>query len=69
MNTKRTTIEGYIKLSGLTVSSFIKLMGWSRSTYHRRVNDPDQITLGEFRRMDALVHFPDRAVLEMARRS
>jgi hypothetical protein len=67
MNTKRT-IEGYIKLSGLTVSKFIKLMGWSRSTYHRRINDPDQITLGEFRRMDALVHFPNDAVLDMARK-
>lgn len=41
MNTK-DTFEGYITLAGLTVPKFIKLMGWSRSTYDRRMARPDK---------------------------
>ena len=48
MNTKQI-IEGHVKM-----------MGWSRSTYQRRIKRPGTITLTEFERMDGLVHFPDK---------
>lgn len=60
MTIKQNIIEGHIKLSGLTVDSFVKMMGWSRSTYQRRIKRPGTITLTEFERMDGLVHFPDK---------
>ena len=66
MNTKQT-IEGYITLAGLTVPKFIKLMGWSRSTYDRRMARPDTLTRGEIRRADYLLGFPDGVVVKLAR--
>lgn len=60
MTIKQNIIEGHIKLSGLTVESFVKMMDWSRSTYQRRIKHPGTITLTEFERMDGLVHFPDK---------
>ena len=66
MNTKQT-IEGYITLAGLTVPKFIKLMGWSRSTYDRRMARPDTLTRGEIRRADYLLGFPDEIVVKLAR--
>ena len=65
--TTKQTIEGYITLRGLTVSKFIKLMGWSRSTYDRRMARPDTLTRGELRRADHLLEFPDEVVVGLAR--
>lgn len=65
--TTKQTIEGYITLVGLTVPKFIKLMGWSRSTYDRRMARPDTLTRGEIRRADYLLKFPDEVVVKLAR--
>ena len=65
---KKSLIEGHIALIGLTVPRFTQMMGWSRSTYERRIRDPDSITLGEFRRMDNILHFPTETVLAMAKK-
>ena len=65
--TTKDTIEGYITLRGLTISKFIKLMGWSRSTYDRRMARPDTLTRGEIRRADHLLGFPNDVVVGLAR--
>ncbi len=64
---KKDTIEGHITIAGLTTKRFTALLGWSASTYKRRMADPDTITIGELRRADNLVHFPDKVILDLVR--
>ena len=59
---------GYAKVAGLSRDAFQRCSGITKRTFERRMANPDNITLGEFRDMlRAIRIMPDEAVIKFIR--
>lgn len=59
---------GYAKVAGLSRDAFQRCSGIPKRTFERRMANPDNITLGEFRDMlRAIRIMPDEAVIKFIR--
>ena len=66
---KKSMILGRALEQGLTKLKFQKLTGMSPATFDRRMKNPDTITIGELRQMDAVAHFKEEMLLDLIRRT
>lgn len=59
---------GYAKAAGLDREAFRRCSGLKPATFSRRMKNPDEITIGEFRDMlRAIRIMPDEAVIKFIR--
>lgn len=67
-NKASNVLIGYAKVAGLDREAFRRCSGLTPATFSRRMKNPDDITLGEFRDMlRAIRIMPDEAVIKFIR--
>lgn len=60
-------IKGRARMKGFSVADLAKRSGIAASTLYRKLNHPDDISLGELELMDELIGFSDEEVLYFIR--
>ena len=66
---KKAAILGHALAQGLTKIKLQKLSGMSPATFDRRMANPDDITIGELRQIDGLIHFEDEVLVDLIRKT
>lgn len=64
---KKDLIYGRAAITGVSREGLRRMSGMSRSTFERRMRDPNTLTIDELRRLDQIAHFEDAELIRLIR--